>query len=106
MKLNAIIISIASLLPQITLADDVAPEILSVTYIDNEDTEECPISGEVSLLIEYDLKDISSADLYLQVLYEESVIYDSEIVIFDDSNSITVELPYIDCASTLTTDIL
>lgn len=105
MKLHAYIISIATLIPQITLADNITPEILSVTYIDNEDTEECPISGEVSLLIEYDLKDISSADLYLQVLYEESVDYDSEMVIFDDNNSITVELPYIDCASDVITTI-
>ncbi|WP_156501784.1 MULTISPECIES: hypothetical protein [Alteromonas] len=102
MKIKPTLFSLFLISPLICAAENLAPEVLSVSIIDNEDSEECPVSGPISALIEYDLKDDRYANLLIQVMSRNDIIYDTSITLHNNDNTFTVDLPYIDCA----TDVL
>lgn len=82
MKIKPALPFLLLFLPLICAADNLAPEVLSVTILDNEDSEECAISGPTSAFIEYDLKDERYANLLIQVMYENDVIYDTSFSLY------------------------
>lgn len=102
-KFNTILVSFALLVPLHSTARITEPELLALTYIDNEETEECPISGDVSVLLEYDLKDADYAELFLQVMTGDEVISEFTTELYSSENPSTVSLNYIDCATDIIT---
>ncbi|CAD5287915.1 conserved hypothetical protein [Alteromonas sp. 38] len=103
MKIKPTLLSLFLIFPLICAAENLIPEVLSVSILDNEDSEECPVSGPIAAFIEYDLKDDRYASLLIQVMSGNDVIYDTSITLHNNDNTFTVELPYIDCATDVIT---
>ncbi|WP_420933672.1 hypothetical protein ACOJR9_14700 [Alteromonas sp. A081] len=99
MKIQAVTLYLSLLLTPICAADTLEPEVLSLSLSNNQDSEECPISGHVTAFIEYDLKNERYAELLVQILSENDVVYDTNFTLYNSVNTLTVELPYIDCAT-------